>query len=155
MSRQYGDDQHLEYEDCSCIDGPRNRALQGTCKADCITQYFFAVIVFITIVLFFIPTLPAIDMTRGEFQEELHTLSLSVQMVALKAFGTIPGPIGFGHLIDKACILFAASCVVYGKFKFGLFTALFVMVAKGVGIVLAAFAYRLVRRSNYISSGHS
>ena len=107
------------------------------------------------IVFFFIPTLPAIDMTRGEFPEELHTLSLSVQTVALKAFGTIPGPIGFGHLIDNACILFATSCIVYDKLKFGLFTALFVMIAKGVGIVLAFLAYRLVRRSNSIPTSHS
>ena len=89
-------------------------------------------------------------MTKGEFPEEFHTLSLSVQTVALKAFGTIPGPIGFGHLIDNACILFATSCAVYDKFKFSLFTALFVMIAKGIGIVLASFAYRLVRRSKTI-----
>jgi hypothetical protein len=103
-------------------------------------------------ILFFIPTLPAIDMTKGQFQEEFHTLALSVQTVALKAFGTIPGPIVFGQLIDKACILFAASCVAYDKFKFGLFTALFVMIAKGIGIALAAVAYHLIRKSSTIPS---
>ena len=106
-------------------------------------------------ILFFIPTLPAIDMTKGELEEEYHTLSLSVQTVALKACGTIPGPIAFGHLIDNACILFAASCAVYDKFKFGLYTALFVITAKGIGIVLAVFAYRLVRKNNPIPSNNA
>jgi len=48
-------------------------------------------------ILFFVPTKPALDMITETVDPDSISLAFAVQMVALKIFGTIPFPIILGE----------------------------------------------------------
>ena len=47
--------------------------------------------------------------------EEQRTLALGVQSVSFRIFGSIPGPIVFGAILDSACIYWRRECGVQGN----------------------------------------
>lgn len=42
--------------------------------------------------------------------DEQRTLALGLQSLAFRAFGSIPGPIVFGVIIDSACLFWQFDC---------------------------------------------
>ena len=42
-------------------------------------------------------------------EHDLRSLALGLQTVLVRGFGTIPGPIMFGFIIDRTCILWSES----------------------------------------------
>ena len=47
--------------------------------------------------------------------EEQRTLALGVQSVSFRIFGSIPGPIVFGAILDSACIYWQRECGSQGN----------------------------------------
>ena len=84
------------FSDCSCIDGTDSQATAGICKTGCVNLTYFLVILSAIMILFFLPAKPALDMINETVEPELVSLGFAAQMVAIKVFGTIPGPIILG-----------------------------------------------------------
>ncbi|KAG8131631.1 hypothetical protein E2320_009543 [Naja naja] len=87
------------YHECSCIIGPNTPvsglATAGKCTSSCERR-----------------TLLLIFMCVSDRQ---RSFALGIQWIVVRTLGSIPGPIAFGSMIDKSCLLWQSQCGEQGS----------------------------------------
>ncbi|KAH6932351.1 hypothetical protein HPB50_004880 [Hyalomma asiaticum] len=112
------------YTQCTCVHGPTlfmaaeegnetgyyYMARRDPCAADCGLITVYAVAIFIALFFTFLLIVPALTALLRSLDEDIKSTGIGVNYVAIRLLGTIPGPILFGHLIDRSCILWEGTC---------------------------------------------
>ncbi|XP_003787904.2 solute carrier organic anion transporter family member 4A1 [Otolemur garnettii] len=101
------------YQDCSC---PQNfssgfgHATAGKCTSTCQRKPLLLVFVFVVIFFTFLSSIPALTATLRCVCDRQRSFALGIQWIVVRTLGGIPGPIAFGWVIDKACLLWQDQC---------------------------------------------
>ncbi|KAL1424678.1 hypothetical protein MTO96_019968 [Rhipicephalus appendiculatus] len=112
------------YTQCTCVNGPTLHmtvdenngtvydymAKRDPCDADCGLVFIYAGGIFISLFFTFLLVVPALTAMLRSLEEDIKSTGIGVNYVLMRIFGTIPGPIVFGHLIDRSCILWQSTC---------------------------------------------
>ncbi|XP_072290374.1 solute carrier organic anion transporter family member 4A1 [Eucyclogobius newberryi] len=142
------------YSGCSCIaaNGSRGQlALAGKCSSACPYMPLFLAVFFLCILFTFLTSIPAITATLRCVPENHKSFALGIQWILVRTLGAIPGPIIFGSMVDRSCLLWQdkcgerGSCFLYKNTDMGHFTLVAGIVYKILGtvlFVLASFVYR-------------
>ncbi|XP_022088820.1 solute carrier organic anion transporter family member 4A1-like [Acanthaster planci] len=108
------DDGYQAYSGCECVSANQtvlsDRAVAGKCSAECGYMWGFIVVIFAMALFTFIAVVPTITATIRCVSHSQRAFALGVQSLLYRALGTVPGPIIFGSIIDKSCILWEESC---------------------------------------------
>ncbi|XP_003745915.1 solute carrier organic anion transporter family member 4A1-like [Galendromus occidentalis] len=126
---------HVVYSDCRCmsnhttgnLDGIQlepGQALKRPCEPkSCSVLYIFCIAVFVYLFFIFLVATPSLLAMMKSVPEDSKTLALGINYVSLRLFGTIPGPLLFGKVVDSSCVLFkdkpcdssgaTGNCVIY------------------------------------------
>nr|XP_037270307.1 solute carrier organic anion transporter family member 4A1-like [Rhipicephalus microplus] len=113
------------YSQCTCVHGPtlfmasegesnetgfHYMARRDPCTADCGLIVVYAAAVFVALFFTFLLIVPALTALLRALDEDIKSTGIGVNYVAIRLLGTIPGPILFGYLIDRSCILWESTC---------------------------------------------
>ncbi|XP_058535586.1 solute carrier organic anion transporter family member 4A1 [Ochotona princeps] len=99
---------------CSCV--PRNlsygpgQATAGRCPLACHNRPLLLAFTFLLIFLTLLGSIPALTATLRCVGEQQRSFALGIQWLVVRTLGSIPGPIAFGWVIDKACLLWQDQC---------------------------------------------
>ncbi|XP_037514749.2 solute carrier organic anion transporter family member 4A1-like [Rhipicephalus sanguineus] len=85
-------------------------ARRDPCAADCGLIVVYAAAIFIALFFTFLLIVPALTALLRALDEDIKSTGIGVNYVAIRILGTIPGPILFGHLIDRSCVLWEGTC---------------------------------------------
>nr|KAF6423831.1 solute carrier organic anion transporter family member 4A1 [Rousettus aegyptiacus] len=102
------------YRDCSCV--PQNlssgfgHATAGKCTSTCQRKPLLLAFIFVVIIFTFLSSIPALTATLRCVREQQRSFALGIQWIVVRILGGIPGPIAFGWVIDKACLLWQELC---------------------------------------------
>ncbi|XP_039092926.1 solute carrier organic anion transporter family member 4A1 isoform X2 [Hyaena hyaena] len=102
------------YRGCSCV--PQNvssgfgHATAGKCTSACQRKPLLLVFIFVVIIFTFLSSIPALTATLRCVCDRQRSFALGIQWIVVRTLGGIPGPIAFGWLIDKACLLWQDQC---------------------------------------------
>ncbi|XP_071503213.1 solute carrier organic anion transporter family member 4A1-like [Diadema antillarum] len=104
------------YGNCSCISTPDNftwdqpMATLGKCDSECEWQNLFLVLLFLIEFFTILAVVPSMTATLRCVPHSQRSFALGLQSLVYRALGTVPGPVVFGAVIDKACLLWEQSC---------------------------------------------
>ncbi|XP_031998068.1 solute carrier organic anion transporter family member 4A1 isoform X6 [Hylobates moloch] len=107
------------YRDCSCV--PQNlssgfgHATAGKCTSTCQRKPLLLVFIFVVIFFTFLSSIPALTATLRCVRDPQRSFALGIQWIVVRILGGIPGPIAFGWVIDKACLLWQDQCGQQGS----------------------------------------
>ncbi|KAG0725993.1 Solute carrier organic anion transporter family member 4A1 [Chionoecetes opilio] len=117
-----GQDGVKVFRECRCVASPSAPEFQGDprlaqdsallekCPASCLLMPVFLAIFFVTLMLTFIISLPALSGTLRCVPDSHRSFALGLQWIVIRLLGTIPGPILFGVLFDHTCVLWQSTC---------------------------------------------
>nr|XP_006811916.1 PREDICTED: solute carrier organic anion transporter family member 4C1-like [Saccoglossus kowalevskii] len=119
------------YYNCSCIssesgsaDSPE--AVSGPCEVECWQLPVFAVGFFLIMLLGFTMMAPSSILTMRCVPDQQRSHALGVTSIIYRCFGSIPGPIVIGAVIDSSCLVWqevcgdTGTCWIYDNHTFGL-----------------------------------
>ncbi|XP_045107962.1 solute carrier organic anion transporter family member 4A1-like [Portunus trituberculatus] len=124
-----GQDGVKVFQGCRCVAPPSPTLLQGDarlapdaallekCPTSCLLMPMFLAIFFVTMLLTFIISLPALSGTLRCVPASHRSFALGLQWIVIRLLGTIPGPILFGALFDHTCVLWQSNCGREGACK--------------------------------------
>ncbi|XP_032461916.1 solute carrier organic anion transporter family member 4A1 isoform X3 [Phocoena sinus] len=107
------------YRDCSCV--PQNfssgfgHATAGKCTSACHRKPLLLLFIFVVIAFTFLSSIPALTATLRCVCDRQRSFALGIQWIVVRTLGGIPGPIAFGWVIDKACLLWQTQCGQQGS----------------------------------------
>ncbi|XP_055964108.1 solute carrier organic anion transporter family member 4A1 [Sorex fumeus] len=96
-----------EYQGCGCAAGPTTA---GRCAAPCPAKALLLLALFALIFFTFAGSVPALTATLRCVREQQRSFALGIQWVVVRSLGGVPGPIAFGWVIDRACLLWRPGC---------------------------------------------
>ncbi|XP_072489447.1 solute carrier organic anion transporter family member 4A1 [Notamacropus eugenii] len=143
------------YRDCSCI--PQHfpsrlgHATAGKCTSSCQRKSLLLVFVFVVILFTFLSSIPALTATLRCVSDRQRSFALGIQWIVVRTLGGIPGPIAFGWVIDKACLLWQdqcgeqGSCYIYQNSAMSHYILIAGIVYKVLGIVFFGSAFLLYK----------
>ncbi|XP_007653972.1 solute carrier organic anion transporter family member 4A1 isoform X1 [Ornithorhynchus anatinus] len=137
------------YRNCSCI--PQGHATAGKCTSSCEKKSLLLLFMFIAIFFTFLSSIPALTATLRCVSDRQRSFALGIQWIVVRTLGAIPGPIAFGWVIDKACILWQTqcgdqgSCYVYQNSDMSKYTLTAGFVYKVLGFVFFLIALLLYK----------
>ncbi|XP_032243655.1 solute carrier organic anion transporter family member 4A1 [Phoca vitulina] len=141
---------HKVYRDCSCV--PQNfssgfgHATAGKCTSACQRKPLLLVLIFVVITFTFLSSIPALTATLRCVCDRQRSFALGIQWIVVRTLGAIPGPIAFGWVIDKACLLWQdqcgqrGSCFVYQNSAMSRYMLITGLVYKVLGFLFFATA---------------
>lgn len=151
-----GTSRNNSFFDCSCVAGRGNNTWtggetqQGACQTDCGSRpVIFLAGVFLVAFFTFLNNIPASFVTLRCVPVDQRSYAIGLQWDLIRLLGTIPGPIMFGHLIDRACVLWdfrcaeRGSCLAYNNHHLGLALLFLCFICK----VFATTSFGLTWRS--------
>ncbi|KAM4842644.1 solute carrier organic anion transporter family member 4A1 [Thomomys bottae] len=153
----------MVYRDCSCV--PSNvssgfgQATAGKCSSACQRRPLFLVLVFVIIIFTFLSSIPALTATLRCVCDQQRSFALGIQWIVVRTLGSIPGPIAFGWVIDKACLLWQdqcghqGSCFVYQNAAMSRYMLTSGLAYKVLGFLFFATAYFLYKSPSGSSDG--
>lgn len=108
------------YTGCSCVVsneswGHEGLAFAGRCASSCSYMPLFMGIFFFSITFTFLSSIPALTATLRCVPENQKSFALGIQWILVRTLGAIPGPIVFGSLVDKSCLLWQEKCWEQGS----------------------------------------
>uniref|UniRef100_A0A8C6S0R1 Solute carrier organic anion transporter family member n=1 Tax=Neogobius melanostomus TaxID=47308 RepID=A0A8C6S0R1_9GOBI len=142
------------YGDCGCVvanDSAARFALAGKCGNSCRYMPLFLAVFFFCILFTFLTSIPAITATLRCVTERQKSFALGIQWILVRTLGAIPGPIIFGAMVDRSCLLWQdkcgerGSCYLYNNTDMSRFTLIAGIVYKIVAtllFLLASVVYR-------------
>ncbi|XP_060086605.1 solute carrier organic anion transporter family member 4A1 [Heteronotia binoei] len=143
------------YFGCSCILGSPptvpGSATAGKCSSSCEKRTLLLLFVFVVIIFTFLSSIPALTATLRCVSDRQRSFALGIQWIVVRTLGGIPGPIAFGSMIDKSCLLWQnqcgeqGSCYVYQNFSMSRYTLIAGLIYKVIGsffFLLACFLYK-------------
>ncbi|XP_062248696.1 solute carrier organic anion transporter family member 4A1 [Platichthys flesus] len=103
------------YSGCSCVVGNASWgkagfALAGKCGSSCHYMPVLLSFIFLVIFLTFLCSIPALTATLRCVPDNQRSFALGIQWILMRVFGSIPGPIAFGSVIDISCLLWQDQC---------------------------------------------
>ncbi|KAH7960403.1 hypothetical protein HPB49_019177 [Dermacentor silvarum] len=145
------------YNQCTCVNGPTlfmaaekksnetgnyYMAKRDPCTTDCRLILVYAIAIFVALFFTFLLIVPALTALLRSLDEDIKSTGIGVNYVAIRLLGTIPGPILFGHLIDRSCVLWqgtcdggSGACAVYENSAMGMNLFLIMLGVKSASIV--------------------
>ncbi|XP_064382553.1 solute carrier organic anion transporter family member 4A1-like isoform X2 [Halichondria panicea] len=123
--QQIGDIQNVTYENCGCVAAnlrnnmmdsdfgtilANSTATRGLCPLPCSFLLGWIVMVTISVILIFLIRVPFLLVTLRSVADEQRTFALGVQSLFFRLFGSIPGPLLFGAIIDSGCVYSQTEC---------------------------------------------
>ncbi|XP_044604137.2 solute carrier organic anion transporter family member 4A1 isoform X1 [Equus asinus] len=151
------------YRDCSCV--PQNfssgfgHATAGKCSSTCQRKPLLLVFIFVVILFTFLSSIPALTATLRCVCDQQRSFALGIQWIVVRTLGSIPGPIAFGWLIDKACLLWQdqcgqrGSCFLYHNAAMSQYMLIAGLVYKVLGFLFFAAACVLYKPPSGSSNG--
>ncbi|XP_073859364.1 solute carrier organic anion transporter family member 4A1 isoform X16 [Macaca fascicularis] len=151
------------YRDCSCI--PQNvssgfgHATAGKCTSTCQRKPLLLVFIFVVIFFTFLSSIPALTATLRCVCDPQRSFALGIQWIVVRILGGIPGPIAFGWVIDKACLLWQdqcgqqGSCLVYQNSAMSHYILIMGLLYKVLGVLFFATACCLYKPLSESSDG--
>nr|XP_034980200.1 solute carrier organic anion transporter family member 4A1 [Zootoca vivipara]XP_034980201.1 solute carrier organic anion transporter family member 4A1 [Zootoca vivipara] len=142
------------YHECSCIlDAPAapGLATTGKCTSSCERRTLLLVFMFVVILFTFLSSIPALTATLRCVSDRQRSFALGIQWIVVRTLGGIPGPIAFGSMIDRSCLLWQnqcgeqGSCYVYQNFAMSRYTLVAGVIYKVIGsffFLLACALYK-------------
>ncbi|KAJ8020704.1 Solute carrier organic anion transporter family member 4A1 [Holothuria leucospilota] len=139
-----------EYSDCLCVsndDGSYGgSAIQGKCYEECNGLIWFSVVVFLSLFFAMGTIVPSVTGIFEVVDIRQRTTALGLQSLFYRCLGTIPGPIVFGLLIDKSCMIWeedcdSRKCWLYENNQFALFLFIIIIVFRGLSITFFTLSY--------------
>ncbi|XP_026520862.1 solute carrier organic anion transporter family member 4A1 [Notechis scutatus] len=143
------------YHECSCIIGPNTPvsglATAGKCTSSCEKRTLLLIFMFVIILFTFLSSIPALTATLRCVSDRQRSFALGIQWIVVRTLGSIPGPIAFGSMIDKSCLLWQSqcgeqgSCYVYQNFSMSRYTLIAGLIFKVMGscfFLLACMLYK-------------
>ncbi|KAI6073944.1 Solute carrier organic anion transporter family member 4A1 [Aix galericulata] len=129
------------YKECSCIENNTfpGEAEAGKCTSSCEKRTLLLFFMFIVILFTFLSSIPALTATLRCVSDRQRSFALGIQWIVVRTLGSIPGPIAFGSMIDKSCLLWQdqcgeqGSCYVYENSAMSLYTLITGLVYKVLG----------------------
>ncbi|KFV62530.1 Solute carrier organic anion transporter family member 4A1, partial [Dryobates pubescens] len=143
------------YHECSCIEktllpGPGD-AEAGKCGSSCAKRPLLLFFMFVVILFTFLSSIPALTATLRCVSDRQRSFALGIQWIVVRTLGGIPGPIAFGAMIDKSCLLWQdqcgeqGSCYVYQNSAMSRYTLIAGLVYKVLGTTFFIVAYLLYK----------
>ncbi|XP_019403776.1 PREDICTED: solute carrier organic anion transporter family member 4A1 [Crocodylus porosus] len=142
------------YQECSCIlDNTTDvgQATAGKCTSSCQTMPLLMCLMFIVILFTFLSSIPALTATLRCVSDRQRSFALGIQWIVVRTLGGIPGPIAFGSMIDKSCLLWQdqcgeqGSCYIYQNSAMSQHTLIAGLVYKVLGTVFFLLACLLYK----------
>ncbi|XP_063153031.1 solute carrier organic anion transporter family member 4A1 [Candoia aspera] len=143
------------YRECSCVLGPTTPvpglATAGKCMSSCERRTLLLVFMFVIILFTFLSSIPALTATLRCVSDRQRSFALGIQWIVVRTLGSIPGPIAFGSMIDKSCLLWQnqcgeqGSCYVYQNSAMSRYTLIAGLLFKVMGscfFLLACMLYK-------------
>jgi sodium-independent organic anion transporter len=149
------------YGSCTCVNAariargePDNLAAStgalGKCgKEDCGALPWFLALLFFLMFFTFLNHVPSVVVQLRSLSPLQRHFGMGLQNVVFRLLGAIPGPIIFGALIDRLCILQArdcldevGSCLEYSNAKARIALFLLAAIPKALSVVFFFLAYR-------------
>ncbi|GAB1287317.1 Solute carrier organic anion transporter family member 4A1 [Apodemus speciosus] len=147
------------YRGCSCIlekaSSGWGNATAGKCASTCQSKPLLLVLVFVVIIFTFLSSIPALTATLRCVCDRQRSFALGIQWIV----GSIPGPIAFGWVIDKACLLWQdqcghqGSCFLYENEAMSRYMLIAGLSFKVLGFLFFVAAYFLYKSSPVSSDG--
>ncbi|NXM74303.1 SO4A1 protein, partial [Serilophus lunatus] len=133
------------YRECSCVNktllpGP-SYAEAGKCISSCVNRPLLLCFMFVIILFTFLSSIPALTATLRCVSDRQRSFALGIQWIVVRTLGGIPGPIVFGSMIDKSCLLWQdqcgeqGSCYVYQNSAMSRYTLIAGLVYKVLGTI--------------------
>ncbi|XP_050346864.1 solute carrier organic anion transporter family member 4A1 [Nymphalis io] len=149
------------YQRCACVapagplplyhDAETNtsipyEAINSTCSSECPYLWLFVFLSFCLMLFTFVATMPALSATLRCVREEQRSFALGLQWIVVRLLGTIPAPLLFGFLIDRACRLWAAgACALYDNVHMSRYMLALALVGKLCSLLFFFFAWWFYR----------
>ncbi|XP_008841467.1 solute carrier organic anion transporter family member 4A1 isoform X2 [Nannospalax galili] len=143
------------YRNCSCVlmkvPSGWGSATAGKCTSACQRKPLLLVLVFVVIIFTFLSSIPALTATLRCVCDRQRSFALGIQWIFVRTLGSIPGPIAFGWVIDKTCLLWQdqcgnqGSCFVYQNAAMSRYLLISGLVFKVLGLLFfttACFLYK-------------
>ncbi|KAM8830393.1 solute carrier organic anion transporter family member 4A1 [Synchiropus picturatus] len=108
------------YSGCSCVAGNVSwgepaSARAGKCGSACHHMPYFLFFFFVIISFTFLSSIPALTATLRCVPDSQRSFGLGIQWIVVRVLGGIPGPIAFGSMIDRSCVLWQNQCMEQGS----------------------------------------
>nr|XP_002731063.1 PREDICTED: solute carrier organic anion transporter family member 4C1-like [Saccoglossus kowalevskii] len=135
------------YYNCSCIfseneSGDSPEALSGKCVYDgCWQLPVFAVGFFLIMLMMFLLMAPSNILTMRCVPDQQRSHALGMCSIIYRCFGSIPGPIVIGAVIDSSCLLWqevcgdSGTCWIYDNHEFGLKFVVIGAIGTGIAVL--------------------
>merc|ERR1712029_275147 len=140
------------YFDCQCMGHPndRNVGTKGKCGVSCSFMPGFLVLMFISTWFTFMAAMPGTVATLRAVEPMHKSLALGIESIILRLTGTIPGPVLFGYLIDKTCLLNGklGNCLMYNNDDMAVNLTIVFVVFKILAVAFFALALFFSHRSH-------
>ncbi|XP_008155330.2 solute carrier organic anion transporter family member 4A1 isoform X2 [Eptesicus fuscus] len=143
------------YRDCRCVlqnfSSGFGHATAGKCTSTCQSKPLLLVFIFVVITFTFLSSIPALTATLRCVCDQQRSFALGIQWIVVRTLGGIPGPIAFGWVIDKACLLWQdqcgqqGSCFLYQNAAMSRYMLIAGLVYKVLGFLFFAAAYVLYK----------
>ncbi|NWX74249.1 SO4A1 protein, partial [Alca torda] len=143
------------YHECSCIEKPflpgPGDAEAGKCTSSCAKKPLLLFFMFVVILFTFLSSIPALTATLRCVSDRQRSFALGIQWIVVRTLGGIPGPIAFGSMIDKSCLLWQdqcgeqGSCYIYQNSAMSRYTLIAGLVYKVLGttfFIVACLLYK-------------
>jgi len=104
---------------CTCIPPP-STAVAGKCPPDgqCTQNAIYFLAVFFTLLFCtLMMQTPAVQVVLRVIPFSKRPLAIGVKFILVRILGSIPGPILYGHFLDKTCIVWNTECGETGSCK--------------------------------------
>lgn len=149
INKKSTDDNSTQYFDCACMNDTQKFTEPKTCQVGCSLFPGFLVFTFISIWFTFMSAMPNVVATLRSVEPVHRSLALGIESIFLRLIGTIPGPVFFGFIIDRTCLLEkSGSCLLYDNFAMAMALSMVVLAIKLIGVVFFGFALFFSNRSH-------
>ncbi|XP_072038989.1 solute carrier organic anion transporter family member 4A1-like [Amphiura filiformis] len=135
------EDELQTYRECGCI-GNGGTAELGRCKESCVYFIPFLLLLFLFITFTFFAVVPSITATLRCVSNSQRTFALGLQSLLYRGLGTVPGPVIFGAIIDKTCLVWeedecdgARTCWMYDNADLSLYSFLMLAALRILSII--------------------
>ncbi|XP_055339492.1 solute carrier organic anion transporter family member 4A1-like [Paramacrobiotus metropolitanus] len=96
------------FYDCACIGISSNAskpvAVKTSCSTNCGIMHWVFIAFFALLILFtFLSSIPAVSATLRCVVESQRPFAMGMQWIIVRLFGSVPGPLCFGAIIDTVC----------------------------------------------------
>ncbi|XP_030830175.1 solute carrier organic anion transporter family member 4A1 [Strongylocentrotus purpuratus] len=161
-TQEDAEDSIERYNECHCVKSnnitstpaaSQGGALSGRCVTDCPLRAPFFALLFLMITFTFLATVPMITGTLRVVSRSQRTYALGLQSLMFRLLGSVPGPVVFGALIDRSCLLWeyqadkSRKCWTYNNTLFSRYTLTLLVVLKLLSILFCVLAVVLYKPS--------